>query len=64
MQVIIINKHYMAWGFKDIKAAKPFIAKDKRKDYFIKKVEGQKVRIYCPYNCWNCKNINCKYRRN
>jgi len=63
MQVIIINKHYMPWAFKSVQAAKPFISKDKEKDYFIKKVNNKKVRIYCPYNCSDCKNINCQYRR-
>lgn len=63
MKVIIINKHYMTWSFRSVKDAKPFIDKDKRKNYFIKKIDGQKVRVYCPYDCPDCKNINCQYRR-
>ena len=63
MEVIIINKHYMTWAFKSVQTARPFISKDKRKDYFTKKVDGKFVRIYCHHDCWDCKNINCKFRR-
>ena len=62
MQVIIINKDFGAWSFRSIKAAKPFILKNKEKDYFVKRIDGQSVRVYCCYNCCSCKNINCKYK--
>ena len=63
MQVIIINKHYVPWEFESVQAAMSFISKDKEKDYFTKEINGKKVRVYCPYDCLDCRNINCKYRR-